>query len=185
MPKAFLIRKSISAKELYLSFQWRPVSPPPSPEDDDDKDQPLNLSTGQHAPSSTTAALVPQRVPVIQSASKTAHLSYPPPPSSSWRPAVAPVLFSPPKPQQTLIPVQQPLCLQIDSQSNHSYDSSSSSSSLSDGRNGLKSGPTSPAAVPPPSVQILASRLGKQSACQKPVASDSPFAMMMRVDESG
>lgn len=172
MPKAFLIRKSISAKELYLSFQWRPVSPPPSPEDDDDKDQPLNLTTGphqSHAPSSTTTAalpLVPQRVPVIQSASKAhlplADLSYPS--SSSWltRPPVAPILFSPPKPQQTLIPVQQPLCLQIDSQSNHSFDSSSSSSSLSDGRTGAtKSGQTSPAAVPPPSVQILASRLGK------------------------
>lgn len=79
MPKAFLIRKNISAKELYLtsSAQWRPVTPPPSPDDDDDKDQPLNLSTSNKqstlssSPSSTTRgeSVVPQRVPVIRSLS--------------------------------------------------------------------------------------------------------------------
>jgi len=79
MPKAFLIRKNISAKELYLtsSAQWRPVTPPPSPDDDDDKDQPLNLSTSNKqstlssSPSSTTRGepVVPQRVPVIRSLS--------------------------------------------------------------------------------------------------------------------
>lgn len=171
MPKAFLIRKSISAKELYLSFQWRPVSPPPSPEDDDDKDQPLNLTTGPQS----AVPLLAQRVPVIQNAAKATHLtdvghtspvlSYP---TSQWLSSPRgrdASLFSPPSvkhqvsPAQTMVPVQQPLCLQIDTQSNHSYDSSSSSSSST----GLKSGQTSPGAAVPPTVQILASRLGEIS----------------------
>lgn len=85
MPKAFLIRKNISARELghYLSSQtvsqWQPVTPPPSPEDEDDKDQPLNLSTHGHShnsyssssasssSSSSPSTVVPQRVPVIKS----------------------------------------------------------------------------------------------------------------------
>lgn len=173
MPKAFLIRKSISAKELYLSFQWRPVSPPPSPDEDDDKDQPLNLSTdrpsSQSLQVSTSCSLVSQRVPVIQSTAKVPapvhltqeHLSYAPTPWLSSPRGHDP--FSPPKhqvsPTQSLLPVQQPLSLQIDSQSNHSYDSSSSSSSST----GLKSGQTSPAAAVAPTVQILASRLGEIS----------------------
>ena len=166
MPKAFLIRKSISAKELYLSFQWRPVSPPPSPEDEDEKEQPLNLSTSA---ASSSSPPVPQRVPVIQSASKVhlperaTDLSFPVA-GSRWIPTTpAPNLFSPPplKPSPaTLIPVQQPLSLQIDTQSNHSYDSSSSSSSLSDRTSGLKSGQSSPTTVPP-TIQILATRLGE------------------------
>lgn len=80
MPKAFLIRKNISARELFLSSQWQPVTPPPSPEDEDDKDQPLNLSTHGHnsypssssstSPSSSASSpVVPQRVPVIKSPS--------------------------------------------------------------------------------------------------------------------
>lgn len=78
MPKAFLIRKNISARELFLSSQWQPVTPPPSPEDEDDKDQPLNLSinghshSSNHSSTSTTSSsstVVPQRVPVIKSPS--------------------------------------------------------------------------------------------------------------------
>ena len=36
MPKAFLIRKNISAKDFFNTQQWRPVTPPPSPEDEDE-----------------------------------------------------------------------------------------------------------------------------------------------------
>lgn len=46
MPKAFLIRKKINAKDFFNTQQWRPVTPPPSPEDDIspiDHSQPLNL----------------------------------------------------------------------------------------------------------------------------------------------
>ncbi|RWS31569.1 hypothetical protein B4U80_07658 [Leptotrombidium deliense] len=51
MPKAFLIRKKISAKDFFLSQQWRPDTPPPSPEDEDsakDNNQPLNLITNNN-----------------------------------------------------------------------------------------------------------------------------------------
>lgn len=89
MPKAFLIRKNISAKELYLSSQWRPVTPPPSPDDEDDKDQPLNLSTSttssKQQNQATSAApsnlsldvLVSHRVPVIRSNAHTSLSSTP------------------------------------------------------------------------------------------------------------
>lgn len=67
MPKAFLIRKKISARELYLSStQWRPVTPPPSPDDDDAaKDQPLNLTAnGPRSPvTSSTSAAAAQPAP--------------------------------------------------------------------------------------------------------------------------
>jgi hypothetical protein len=34
MPKAFLIRKKISAKDFFTSAHWRPETPPPSPEEE-------------------------------------------------------------------------------------------------------------------------------------------------------
>ncbi|KAI1306513.1 Transcriptional regulator ovo [Halotydeus destructor] len=60
MPKAFLIRKKISARELYLSSQWRPVTPPPSPDDDDaNQPQPLNLTANPRIVTTAAAAVVP------------------------------------------------------------------------------------------------------------------------------
>lgn len=59
MPKAFLIRKNISAKELYHSIQWQPVTPPPSP--DDDEDQPLNLSSSARSTPSGHGTTIQQQ----------------------------------------------------------------------------------------------------------------------------
>ena len=77
MPKAFLIRKNMSARELYsLSSQWRPVTPPPSPDEDEAaKDQPLNLTVSSHHSNHVNQdhhvqqqhqPIVPQRIPVIK-----------------------------------------------------------------------------------------------------------------------
>ncbi|RWS16142.1 protein ovo-like isoform X2 [Dinothrombium tinctorium] len=62
MPKAFLIRKKISAKDFFLTQQWRPDTPPPSPDDDPsvkDNNQPLNLITSNnHNNHNATSAVI-------------------------------------------------------------------------------------------------------------------------------